>query len=175
MKQILTGLLSLVMTCHALGQDVSTSIAGNPGLTTYLLKNIRFPTAAQRRKSEGRLYLYLDVDRQGNIANADVKNPNGIDTLFVNEVVKVSRTIPKQDARYEGHYVLPVVFAHVERGQEYVAKALTRQETRLVKRSRKRTLLSEIVVESYGIIWKKMSVFRRPLQRLRSAVAAGGV
>ncbi len=159
MKQILTGLLSLVMTCQALGQAVSTSIASNPGLTTYLLKNIRFPAAAQRRKSEGRLYLYLDIDRQGNIANADVKNPNGIDTLFVNEVVKVSHTIPKQDDSYEGHYLLPVAFAHVERGQEYVAKAPTDLETSLLKRSRKRTLLSEIVVESYVVSCIKTSVY----------------
>jgi len=159
MKKILTGLLSLVVACHALGQGVPASITSNPGLTTYLLKNIRFPPAAQRRKSEGRLYLYLDVDRQGKIANADVKNPNGIDTLFVDEVVKVSRTIPTQDASYGGHYVLPVAFAHVERRQEYVAKAPTDLETSLLKRSQKRTLLGEIVVESYVVSCIKTSVY----------------
>lgn len=159
MKRILTGLLSLVMTCHALGQDAPKSIASNPGFTRQLLKNTRFPAAAGRRKSEGRLYLYFDIDSQGKIANADVKNPNGIDTLFVNEVVRVSHKIPEQDVAYEGHYVLPVAFAYVESNERYVSKALTRQETRLLKRSRKRTLLGEIAVESYGIVCIKTSVF----------------
>lgn len=157
MKRILTGLLSLAMTCHALGLDAPKSIASVPGFTAYLRRNIRFIAAAQRQHSEGRLYLYVDIDSQGQAAKVEVDNPNRVDTLLANEVYRVSRTIPTQNPAYEGHYVLPIVFAYTLTPEPYVSKATNNREARLLKRGRTRTLLNEVVLESYGLSCTKRS------------------
>jgi hypothetical protein len=150
MKRILTGLLLLVMACHAMGQDAPTSVASSPGFAAYMRRNIRFLAAAQRQKSEGRLYLYVDIDSLGKVVNADVRNPNRVDTLLANEVYKVGQTIPTQNPAYEGRYVLPIVFAYTLTPEPYASKVTNRQETRLLKSSRARKLLNEVVLESYG-------------------------
>lgn len=66
---------------------------GMPALMEYLSKNIKYPKAAQKNGTQGRVTVQFVVEKDGSISN--VKTLRGVDQELDKEAIRVISTMPK--------------------------------------------------------------------------------
>ncbi len=87
---------------------------GDEALVAYLVKNIRYPESAKRRKVQGTTYMKFVVRRDGTITN--IRVVRSIDPELSNEAMRVIKEMPKwtpatfRKEPVSMYYVLPVKF-----------------------------------------------------------------
>ncbi len=88
---------------------------GNEGLRTFLMKNLHYPSPAQRNNIQGRVYLTFTVEPDGSLSNINVIR--GIGFGCDEEAVRVMKLMPKwKPGKQSGRavrvkFTMPIVFA----------------------------------------------------------------
>ena len=91
---------------------------GMPALMEYFVKNIKYPEAAMKKGTQGRVTVQFVVEKDGSIANAKVLR--GIDPELDKEAVRVISMMPKwKPGMQKGQavnvkYTVPVMFRLTE-------------------------------------------------------------
>ncbi len=91
---------------------------GMPALMEYFSKNIKYPEAAMKKGTQGRVTVQFVVEKDGSIANAKVLR--GIDPELDKEAVRVTSMMPKwKPGMQKGQavnvkYTIPVMFRLTE-------------------------------------------------------------
>lgn len=91
---------------------------GMPALMEYFVKNIKYPEAAMKKGTQGRVTVQFVVEKDGSIANAKVLR--GIDPELDKEAVRVVSMMPKwKPGMQKGQavnvkYTVPVMFRLTE-------------------------------------------------------------
>ncbi len=91
---------------------------GMPALMEYFVKNIKYPEAAMKKGTQGRVTVQFVVEKDGSIANAKVLR--GIDPELDKEAVRVISMMPKwKPGMQKGQavnvkYAVPVMFRLTE-------------------------------------------------------------
>ncbi|RDB03715.1 energy transducer TonB [Runella aurantiaca] len=88
---------------------------GNEGLRTFLMKNLHYPSPAQRSNIQGRVYLTFTVEPDGSLSNINVIR--GIGFGCDEEAIRVMKLMPKwKPGKQSGRavrvkFTMPIVFA----------------------------------------------------------------
>lgn len=82
---------------------------GMKALSDYLDENIKYPTDCQRDSIQGRVIVTFIVDKEGNIANAEVVK--GVHEQLNAEALRVIKAMPKWKPGKQRGYVVPVRYS----------------------------------------------------------------
>lgn len=67
---------------------------GAKGWYSYLMSSLRFPEKARRTERSGTVYIYFEVDKEGNIANPEIMNPEEVFPSLAKEALRVVNSYP---------------------------------------------------------------------------------
>ena len=67
---------------------------GAHGWKKYLMSSLRFPENARRNARSGTVHIYFEVDRDGNIANPEIMNPEEVYPSLAKEALRVVKSYP---------------------------------------------------------------------------------
>ncbi|WP_162418447.1 energy transducer TonB [Cyclobacterium roseum] len=67
---------------------------GKVGWNNYLDKNLEFPLNALYRRKGGTVYIYFHLDKEGNIINPEIMNPEQVYPSLAEEALRVVRDYP---------------------------------------------------------------------------------
>lgn len=87
---------------------------GEEALFTYLARNIKYPTMAQKNKEQGKVILKITIGKDGSISN--IKVAKSVSPFLDLEAVRVVSRMPKWEAGEQGgeavnvEYTLPITF-----------------------------------------------------------------
>jgi hypothetical protein len=95
---------------------------GIVGWDSYLDENLEFPLKALYRKKGGTVYIYFHLDKEGNIVNPEIMNPEQVYPSLAEEGLRVVRDYPHQwtPAQKDGENIsiamhIPIVFTMPKR------------------------------------------------------------
>lgn len=95
---------------------------GAQGLTQYLMLNLRYPTEAQKKNIQGKVFIKFVVCQDGSLCNEEVVK--GIGGGCDEEVIRVIKAMPKwKPGKQNGkpvkvYYTLPVSFKFEEKQEK---------------------------------------------------------
>lgn len=67
---------------------------GELGWNKYLAKNIKFPLNALYRRKGGTVWIYFHLDKEGNIVNPEIMNPEEVYPSLAEEALRVVKDYP---------------------------------------------------------------------------------
>lgn len=120
------------------------------------LKNLRFTREAQRLGKSVRVFVGFTIDKQGAYYNVSVLNNGLIDEPFKQAIDRFWPKLPKQDPKYAGSYVVPIVFL-LGAGGPKALKKLSNEGDKAVNCDRYK-LLNEVSVIGYILCEKRDSI-----------------
>ncbi len=88
---------------------------GEVACIKFLADHIKYPEEAQKKKQEGRVYIYLVVNKDGSVTDTKVARTCGVPELD-NEAIRVARLMPKwTPAKHKGEtvrsrFLFPIFF-----------------------------------------------------------------
>ncbi|WP_051160113.1 energy transducer TonB [Cyclobacterium qasimii] len=80
----------------ALEGVMPTPYGGMVGWNNYLAENLEFPLKALYRRKGGTVYIYFWLDKEGNIVNPEIMNPEQVYPSLAEEALRVVRDYPHQ-------------------------------------------------------------------------------
>jgi hypothetical protein len=69
---------------------------GQEGWNNYLAENMEFPLNALYRRKGGTVWIYFQLDKEGNIVNPEIMNPEEVYPSLAEEALRVVRDYPHQ-------------------------------------------------------------------------------
>src|SRR5207237_1736743 len=124
-----------------------TTLISNLDFGREVAKNVRFPATAQRLGKSVRVYVGFTLTNKGSYQNVAVINHNPIDESLKLEVDRLWHTLPDQDPKYAGNYVIPISFMLGEGGPNRL-KPISNQDDKFTKQDAY-ILLNEVSVIGY--------------------------
>ncbi len=88
---------------------------GQDALIKFLMQNVKYPTEAQEKRIQGRVYVEFVIDKKGKIKNIEILK--GVDPLLDEEAMRVVRSMPDWEPGTQRgklvnvSYRLPINFA----------------------------------------------------------------
>lgn len=107
------GFLFLILLAQiATAQHTPARIDQDPVFVSVLTRQIAYPLKAASG-AYARIYAGFSIDQKGHVQNVTILNPAKIGYGFEEEVTQGLKRLPLLNPRYEGDYVLPVLFVYV--------------------------------------------------------------
>ncbi|MBC8151503.1 MAG: hypothetical protein H7Z72_01195 [Bacteroidetes bacterium] len=106
-------LLAVVLLAQwAAAQNAPVRLDQDPVFVSVLARQIAYPLKAAPG-AYARIYAGFSVDAKGRVGKVTILNPVKIGYGFEEEVTLGLKRLPVMNPRYQGDYVLPVLFAYV--------------------------------------------------------------
>ena len=144
---LITLLVAVICICPSFGQINRPTLLGNPAFEQAVIKNLRFPAAAQRLGKSIRVYVSFTLSDKGSYQEVAVVNLGPIDKSLKQEIDRLWHILPNQYPKYAGDYVIPIAFMLGEGGPERL-KPISNQDDKLTKQGTY-TLLKELSVTGW--------------------------
>ena len=101
-------------------QALGSLLSKDPAFKSLLAQNITYPVRAYYKGIYGNVYAGFRVDQKGHIQDIVILNPEKSKSGFENEVKRGLKKLPSFNPKYEGLYVLPIVFGFSVDGRDIV-------------------------------------------------------
>ena len=153
MKIFAFGVLFLMIGVDSIGQTNRAVLAKDIIFDRDALKDLRFTSEAQRLGKSVRVFVGFTINKQGAYHNVFVVNDGLVNEPFKQEIDRFWSKLPRQDPKYAGSYVVPIVFLLGEGGPTPL-KQISNQGDKVVKHDNYK-LLNEVSVIGYILCEKR--------------------
>jgi|SRR5690554_5070914 len=75
-------------------EELPAPKGGMTAWNQYLANNLHYPRVARRKGQEGTVYLWFQVDEEGNIQNLQIMNPEQVSPILAEEALRVVKKYP---------------------------------------------------------------------------------
>src|SRR5690606_18258455 len=75
-------------------EEMPSPKGGLKGWNQYLANNMVYPKVARRKGQEGLVYIWFLLDKEGNIQDPEIMNPEQVYPLLAEEALRVIKKYP---------------------------------------------------------------------------------
>ena len=75
-------------------EEAPIPFGGQNGWNKYLAMNLKYPQNARSRKKSGTVRVYFEVDKEGNMVNPEILNPEEVYPSLAEEALRVVKAYP---------------------------------------------------------------------------------
>ena len=128
---------------------------GKAALARFMAQSMRYPAEAVEQNIQGRIWLSVTIDEEGNVTYPTIVN-NNANALLSKEAIRVARSLPKwQPAKQDGktikyNCIFPISFRLVDAKGELITGGVDNAQDQTITLSPNAMQMDEIFVVGYG-------------------------